>query len=62
MSAGLIRSIRDLVIMVQFEEDCPEVGELLISGKENKAILLVNHLTTPNIAVYLNILGDRTLE
>lgn len=62
MSSGLIRSIRDLVIMVQFEQDCPEIGELLISGKENKAMLLVNHLTAPNIAVCLNILGDRTLQ
>lgn len=61
MNPGTIDSIRDLVIRVQFENDGPDIGELLLSGQNNQALLLVNHLEAGHIAVCLNILGDRTL-
>lgn len=62
MSAGLVRTIKDLVVTVAFEDDMPDIGELLVSGKDNQALLLVNHLIAPKTAVCINILNDRTLN
>jgi hypothetical protein len=30
MSVGVVTSVRDLVVLVQFDEDGPEIGELVI--------------------------------
>ena len=60
--SAIIRSMRDLVIFVQFDQDGPEVGEVLIAQNEQKAILLVDHLAKDNIAVCLNVLGDKSLQ
>lgn len=62
MSVGLIQSVQNLVVDVVFEEDGPEIGELLISGADNKALLLVSHLNQGNVAVCLNVLGDKSLH
>lgn len=62
MNPGLIHSIRDLVVLVEFGSDGPDIGELLFSGQDNRALLLVNHLESGNIAVCLNITGDRSLQ
>ncbi len=60
MTTGSIRSIRDLVITVQFDED-PEIGELLVARSPMKGLLLVDHLIDNNLAVCLNVLGDSML-
>src|SRR3989338_7015225 len=62
MSQGLIRSIRDLVVNVVFDEDGPEIGELLLATNQNRTPLLVNHLSVGGMAVCLNIMGDRSLQ
>lgn len=61
MSAGSVRSVRDLVTVVQFDEDSPEIGELLVLQNESRTALLVNHIDVNNNVVCLNILGDRTI-
>src|SRR5262249_48317562 len=61
MSAGSIRSIKELVVSVQFDED-PEIGELLVAKSPMKGLLLVDHLTDNNVAVCLNVVGDITLQ
>lgn len=61
MSIGSIRTIRDLVVLVQFEEDMPEIGELLVAHNNNHSVLLVDHLEDNHLAVCLNMLSDRTL-
>ncbi|MBA3757475.1 F0F1 ATP synthase subunit beta [Candidatus Saccharibacteria bacterium] len=62
MSAGVIRSIRDLVVSVEFDGDGPEVGELVIVGNSGKTVLLVNKLDSGSIAVCLNIFGDKAIQ
>lgn len=62
MSVGLIKSVRNLIVDVQFDEDGPEIGELLLSGTDRKSPLLVNNLNPDNIAICLNVLGDKTLS
>lgn len=62
MSAGSIRSIKDLVVQVQFDEDGPEAGELLLAATTDPAALLVDHLADNNVAVCLNLLGNKSLQ
>ncbi len=61
MATGSIRSIRELVINIQFDEDPPAIGEVLIARSPHQGKLLVNHLLSGNIAVCLNVTGDETL-
>jgi len=62
MSAGAIRLIKDLVVHVQFDDDQPDIGEVLLPQSKDKGTLLVSSLEAGNIAICLNILEDRTLE
>lgn len=62
MSRGAVRSIRDLVVMVQFDGEPPAVGELVMAGGEPKVPLVVNHLTKGNMAVCLNLMGAGLLH
>jgi F-type H+-transporting ATPase subunit beta len=62
MSTGFVRQVRDLVTQVQFEDDVPDIGELLIVGNQNRSVLVVNHLDPGNIAVCLNVFGDKNLQ
>jgi F-type H+/Na+-transporting ATPase subunit beta len=62
MSAGIIRSVRDLVVLVQFDEDGPDIGELVLVQNQNRSVLLVDHLNPGNIAVCLSVFSDRTIQ
>jgi len=62
MTAGVIRSIRDLIVMVQFDEDMPDSGEVLTTSSPQRGMLLVDHLTDNNTAVCLNVIGDKSLQ
>lgn len=62
MSAGIIRSIRDLVVTVQFDGESPETGELLVTNSPRHGVLLVDHLADNNMAICLNVLADRSMQ
>ena len=62
MSVGVIRTTKDIVVGVQFDESPPQVGEVLVVDNEQKTILLVDHLQTGNVAICLNVQADRTLH
>ena len=49
MSQGLVRSVRGLVVTVSFDEDGPQLGELLLATNPARTPLLVNHLATGNL-------------
>lgn len=61
MSAGVIRTIRDLVVTVQFDDEAPDSGEILLANSPRRGALLVDHLADNNVAVCLNVLGDKSL-
>lgn len=61
MSAGVVRAIHDLVIHVQFDEDGPDIGEVVVVDNDNKTALLVNSLENNDIAICLNVRSDRTV-
>lgn len=62
MSVGAVRSIRDLIVTVQFDEGSPDIGEVLEVKNQNKTKLMVNSLVGGNMAYCLNINGDHTVQ
>lgn len=61
MSTGVIRSIKDVLIAVVFDEEMPEVHELLFVENTDTP-LLVDSLQVGNVAICLNIQSDRRLQ
>jgi F-type H+/Na+-transporting ATPase subunit beta len=62
MNKGHVISIKDLVVMVQFDEGGPRIGEIVIVENGNNTKLLVDHLVKGNVAFCLNIRSDRAIE
>lgn len=60
--AGVIISIKDLVVLAQFDEDVPGINELIVADNENKTELLVDHLEPGGIAFCLNVRTDRSIK
>jgi F-type H+-transporting ATPase subunit beta len=61
MNDGVIRSVRDLIVIVAFDDDFPEINEL-ITVEDLDVPLLVDSLQTGNLAHCLNINSDRRLQ
>src|ERR1019366_1494442 len=59
---GTIGTVKDLVVTVSFDDDCPDINELVIIDNPNKTILLVDSVGSDNNALCLNIYGDRTIQ
>lgn len=55
---GVINSIRGLVVMVQFDENEPNVNEVVEVANDFKTQLLVDHLEAGGLAYCLNIRSD----
>jgi F-type H+-transporting ATPase subunit beta len=58
---GVVRVLKDLVIKVQFDDDMPEMNEMIYVENDAKTPLLVSSLEHGDIAVCLNIAGDRSI-
>ncbi len=61
MAKGIVRVLKDLVIKIQFDDDMPDINEMVYVENENKTPLLVASLEHGDTAVCLNIAGDRTI-
>jgi F-type H+-transporting ATPase subunit beta len=61
MNQGLIRAVKDLVVTVVFDEDFPELHEVLVVD-ELDSPLLVDSLAEGGRAMCLNINSDRRLQ
>lgn len=61
MTTGTVISIKDLIVLVQFDADSPEVNELLVVENDSKTRLLVDHLESGGVAFCLNVRTDRKL-
>lgn len=62
MSLGYVISIKDLVVIAQFDEGVPRIGELLFVDNDRKTNLLVNHIETGGLVHCLNVRTDRSIE
>jgi F-type H+/Na+-transporting ATPase subunit beta len=61
-SKGVVRVLKDLVIKVQFDDGLPELNEMLYVENENHTPLLVSSLDHGDLAICLNIAGDRSIQ
>ena len=61
MSVGSIRTIKQLVITVEFVDEMPKIGEILRAQNEERAPLLVDSFKDENTAVCLNMRSSTNL-
>lgn len=61
MNQGVIRSVRDLLVTVVFDDEMPDVHEI-ITVTETNTPLLVDSLVEGNQALCLNVQSDLTLQ
>lgn len=61
MSQGVIRAVKDLIVIVTFDEEFPEIHELIVVD-ELGTPLLVDSLQTGGQVICLNINSDRRLQ
>ena len=59
---GVVRTLKGLVIKVQFNEDMPDLNEMLYVDNEKKSPLLVSALSHGDMVVCLNIGGDYSIQ
>jgi len=62
MSKGLIHSIKDLVIRVEFDEQMPELGEVLLVDNPEKTPLVVQTAESDSIVMCLNIRSHKNIQ
>jgi F-type H+-transporting ATPase subunit beta len=55
---GTIVSVKDLVVRAQFDEDAPDINELLEVANGHGSKLLVDHLEPGGVAFCLNVRSD----
>lgn len=62
MNKGVIRSIREFVVIVRFDGSQPAIGEVLIVANAEKSLLLVENLLSNGTAVCLNVRYEKTIQ
>jgi len=62
MGKGHIRAIKDLVVKVEFDDDMPALGEVLIVDNEEKTPLVVEKALSESIVMTLNIRSHRSMQ
>lgn len=62
MSTGVIRSVKGLVVSVEFDEDFPALSEVLLADDGQDSPLLVERMSPGGRSVALNIRGVQTLQ
>ena len=58
---GIIISVKDLIVRARFDDDAPDINELVVIDNGNGTQLLVDHLEPGGIAFCLNIRTDRRI-
>lgn len=59
--AGVIVSMKDLIVRARFDDDAPSVNELVVVDNGHNTTLLVDHLEPGGIAFCLNIRTDKRM-
>ncbi len=59
--AGNVVAVKELIVKVQFDEDFPEINELLEVDNPSKSQLLVEHIDNQGIVNCLNIRSDLSI-
>jgi len=59
--AGVIATIKNFVVIVNFDSDMPSINEILTADNGKNSILLVDHLEQGGFAYCLNVKGEDDL-
>lgn len=62
MNKGVIRSIRQLIVVVSFDDSQPQIGEILIAANPERSLLLVESLQNNGTAICLNVRSEQTIQ
>jgi F-type H+/Na+-transporting ATPase subunit beta len=62
MGKGYIRAIKDLVVKVEFDDEMPRIGEVLIVNNAQKTPLVVEKALSESIVMTLNIRSHRDMQ
>ncbi len=62
MSQGVIETVKDLIVFVEFDSDNPRIGEILQVDNDSKTQLLVERLDSNGRVLCLNVRSDRSLQ
>ncbi len=62
MGKGYIRAIKDLVVKVEFDDDMPSLGEVLIVDNKQKTPLVVEKALSESVVMTLNIRSHRDMQ
>lgn len=62
LNLGVVVSIKDMVVRVQFDTDSPRVGEVIMVQNGHDTKLLVDHLEVNGVAMCLNVRSDRRIQ
>lgn len=62
MGKGYIRAIKDLVVKVEFDDDMPRIGEVLIVNNAQKTPLVVEKALSESIVMTLNVRSHRDMQ
>lgn len=60
--AGVVTSVKDLIIYVAFDEDEPRIGELIEIDNKAKTQVIVERLDAHGQALCLNVRSDRSIQ
>ncbi|HEX5796828.1 MAG TPA: F0F1 ATP synthase subunit beta [Candidatus Saccharimonadales bacterium] len=60
--AGTVTAVKDMIVMVGFDDDEPQVGELVKVDNENRTELVVERLNVSGQALCLNLRTDKTIQ
>jgi F-type H+-transporting ATPase subunit beta len=56
--SGTITMVKDLVVRAQFDDDAPNLNELVVVGNGHDTQLLVDHMEPGGVAFCLNVRSD----
>ncbi len=55
---GVITTVKDLVVRAQFDDDAPNINELIVVGNGHQTQLMVDHMEPGGVAFCLNVRSD----
>lgn len=62
MNQGSIISVKDLVVRVEFADNLPEIGEVLLVQNDKKSPLLVESLLSETVALCINLRSSKQIQ
>lgn len=62
MTIGTVLTVKDLVVKVEFADNMPEIGEVLLVDNDPKKPLLVDSLATDTLAVCINLRSNKRIQ